>query len=88
MAIGFGKSYQHVGPNRIGAYTESARTKGPPAEGETGDGKTLRSRTKSGGATRAFFRVLISLQKQRKRGLRILARKIRERVARDSKIRI
>jgi hypothetical protein len=84
MSIGFGRSFQYVGLNRLGAYQEVSRDKGPCAD-------------KSVGATNAdaadkpneiwrrvtgIFPGVKQSAKERKRGLKLLTLKIQDRVKR------
>jgi hypothetical protein len=93
MSIGFGRSFQHVGLNRVGAYLETANEKGPEtaegsgqkAGGGNGDG---RNGNGDGDArpneiwrrVTGIFPGVKQSAKERKRGLKLLTIKIQERV--------
>ena len=90
MSVGMNKSYQCVGLNRLGAYLSVAKTKGPVAD-RTGKGESGGSGDEGSERPNEIWRRVTGIYpdvkqtaKQRKRGLRILARRIQERVSRES----
>ena len=114
MSIGFGKSYQKAGLNRLGAYLSVSKTKGPPADRNVcpttasrnacsttagrnacpttaGYNDCSTSADKNGCSAKpneiwrrytGIFEGVELKPFERKRGLGILARRIRERLAR------
>src|SRR4051812_33893945 len=82
MSIGFGKSYQKAGLNRLGAYLSVANTKGPPADRNVCPTNIEKPNEIWRRYTGIFPGVELETW-QRKRGLRILARRVRERIVRE-----
>jgi hypothetical protein len=80
MSIGLGKSYQHAGLNRVGAYLEPSRTKGPPADRNVCS--TLAKPNEIWRRVTGIFPGVKQTAKARKRGLKLLTLKISERVRR------
>ena len=81
MSIGLGRSYQHVGINRVGEYMKPAKEKGPSADSNVCS--TISRPNEIWRRYTGIFEGKKISPEERKRGLRILARKISERVRRN-----
>jgi hypothetical protein len=83
MSVGLGKSYQCVGLNRLGAYLSVAKTKGPPADKSVC--ATVEKPNEIWRRITGIYPGVKQTAQERKRGLRILARRIQERVGRGGR---
>jgi AraC-like DNA-binding protein len=84
MSIGFGKSFQYAGLNRAGVFMEPAKEKGPSADRNVCSTNPT-TNSKPNEIWRRYTGIFEGKEisaNHRKRGLRILARKISERVRR------
>ena len=92
MSIGFGRSYQYAGLNRIGAYREVSKDKGPRRDGRGENGGRGEGENGGKGETdkpneiwrriTGIFPGVEQSAHDRKRGLKLLTLKIQDRVKR------